>query len=418
MICRANLFIIGLVFRVTPVSPIAEIDADDEVLHLIGEPDFRDVRLRWEYGKGDEERPKLLAFQIHYCELQAWGQYRCRTKVIDNLEEEKLTKITTDPSTTTVQSPKRVTTTSPSSMSTAEPVSGRHGRVYSTRITGLRMATTYSFEVRPVRRDARDLADPHSIGSKIIIVPTKGFSARATQCLPHASEVEVSTGPYFGGRIAVEAVDGGPERCSLQGNPNSAQDAYILRIHHDECGSEVNETTVATYVIVQENLPILTHSTRRFLVLCTYKPETLTVRAGINLPKANPGDVLHHIKHHSGYAEPYDNQDLDYNELQPARLEARKEEMQQSVFGEISLVMFLVVAAFGGIALLIWKMVPQVDRDNLSIATVSSLSRSSIFGRRNRDRFSDQSSVYSITLSEKDEGIAKKPNDGDNTSEA
>ncbi|KAM3964754.1 uncharacterized protein ACR2FA_001143 [Aphomia sociella] len=414
MFCRVNLFIIGLVFRVAPVSPIAEIDADDEVLHLIGEPDFRDVRLRWEYGKEDDDRPKLLAFQVHYCELQAWGQYRCRTKAIDNLEEEKSAKVTTESSTSTVQEPVSSTVLS----MTTEAAVGRHGRVYSTRITGLRMATTYSFEVRPVRRDARDLADPHSIGSKIIIVPTKGFSARATQCLPHASEVEVSTGPYFGGRIAVEAADGGPERCSLQGNPNSAQDAYILRIHHDECGSEVNETTVATYVIVQENLPILTHSTRRFLVLCTYKPETLTVRAGINLPKANPGDVLQHIKPHAGSAEPYDNQDLDYNELQPARLEARKEETQQSVFGEITLVMFLVVTAFGGIALLIWKMVPQADRDNISIATVSSLSRSSIFARRNRDRFSDQSSVYSITLSEKDEGIAKKPNEGDNTSEA
>lgn len=52
-----------------------------EVLHLIGEPDFRDVRLRWEYGNDEEDRPKLLAFQVHYCELQAWGQYRCRTKV-------------------------------------------------------------------------------------------------------------------------------------------------------------------------------------------------------------------------------------------------------------------------------------------------------------------------------------------------
>lgn len=55
-----------------------------EVLHLIGEPDFRDVRLSWEYGKPDEEdRPKVLAFQVHYCELQAWGQYRCRTKVLN-----------------------------------------------------------------------------------------------------------------------------------------------------------------------------------------------------------------------------------------------------------------------------------------------------------------------------------------------
>lgn len=59
---------------------------------------------------------------------------------------------------------------------------------------------------------------------------------------------------------------------------------YILRINHEECGSQVNETTVATFVLVQENLPILTHSTRRFLVLCSYQPETLTVRAGINLP--------------------------------------------------------------------------------------------------------------------------------------
>lgn len=56
----------------------------------------------------------------------------------------------------------------------------KRGRTYTTYISGLRMATTYSFEVRPVKRDARDLADPHSIGSKIIIVPTKGCKS-----LPH-----------------------------------------------------------------------------------------------------------------------------------------------------------------------------------------------------------------------------------------
>lgn len=87
------------------------------------------------------------------------------------------------------------------------------------------------------------------------------------------------------------------------------------------------------------------------------------------------------------------------------------------MFGEVTLVMFLVVSAFGGVALLIWKMVPQSDKsDNASISTISSLSRSGIFSRRNIDRFSDKSSVYSITLSEKDE--AKKPNDRDDTSEA
>lgn len=86
-------------------------------------------------------------------------------------------------------------------------------------------------------------------------------SAKATQCLPHASEIEVSTGPYFGGRIAVEAADG--ERCAIDGKPDSPQEIYTLRINHLECGSHVNSTTVATFVIVQENLPILTHSTRR-----------------------------------------------------------------------------------------------------------------------------------------------------------
>lgn len=86
------------------------------------------------------------------------------------------------------------------------------------------------------------------------------------------------------------------------------------------------------------------------------------------------------------------------------------------MFGEVSLVMFLVVAAFGGIALLIWKMVPRTEGDNISVSTMSSM-RSSIF-RRNIDRFSDRSSVYSITLSEKDEGPMKRNNECDNTSEA
>lgn len=89
------------------------------------------------------------------------------------------------------------------------------------------------------------------------------------------------------------------------------------------------------------------------------------------------------------------------------------------MFGEITLVMFLVVAAFGGVAFLIWKMVPQADRgnsDNMSVSTTSSLSRSGLFCRSNIDRF-NRSSIYSITLSEKDETV-KKPSDGDDTSEA
>lgn len=101
----------------------------------------------------------------------------------------------------------------------------------------------------------------------------------------------MSTGPFFGGRIAVESSDG--EKCAIDGESNSPRDTYILRINHTECGSQVNETTVATFVLVQENLPILTHSTRRFLVLCSYQPETLTVRAGINLPTNKNSNTGH-----------------------------------------------------------------------------------------------------------------------------
>lgn len=106
-------------------------------------------------------------------------------------------------------------------------------------------------------------------------------SAKASLCLPDVSEVEVSTGPYFGGKIAVESSDGAKsESCSVGGDATSARDTYILRIEHKYCGSTVNRTTVSTFILVQETLPILTHSTRRFLVLCTFQPETLTVRAG------------------------------------------------------------------------------------------------------------------------------------------
>lgn len=88
--------------------------------------------------------------------------------------------------------------------------------------------------------------------------------------------------------MSVENAEG-KEKCSVEGDANSSRDTYTLRIDHEECGSSVNESTVATFIIVQENLPILTHSTRRFLVLCTFQPDTLTVRAGINLPTGHSG---------------------------------------------------------------------------------------------------------------------------------
>lgn len=60
------------------------------------------------------------------------------------------------------------------------------------------------------------------------------------------------------------------------------------------------------------------------------------MRAGINLPKSSPGDVLLHMNSHSGDVEPYDNQNMDYNELQPARLEAIQEQAEQSEYSRLT----------------------------------------------------------------------------------
>ncbi|KAK4880412.1 hypothetical protein RN001_008558 [Aquatica leii] len=219
------------------------------VRNLMGEPDYRKVRLHWETELNGIPQN---GYQVRFCELQTWGMQRCRNQKVTEQEDNNLPR-------------------------------EDNFKSFDVEISNLRMATKYSFEVRAQKENGsrEDRAEGDN-SENIIVMPTKGFSARATQCLPQASVIEVSTGPYFRGRIAVEAADG--ERCALDGEPTSPRDTYTLKIDHEKCGSQVNETTVGTFVLVQENLPILTHSTRRFLVLCSFQPETLTVRAGISLP--------------------------------------------------------------------------------------------------------------------------------------
>ncbi|XP_069677666.1 uncharacterized protein [Periplaneta americana] len=311
-----------------------------EILHLSAEPDFRDVRLRWEY---DRHAPKLYGFQVHYCELQAWGQNRCRTKLVDDsLGREVISE-------------------------------NSKFRVYSVIISGLRMSTNYSFEVWPVETGLReDLRSESKLMHKSIIVPTKGFSARATQCLPHASEVEVATGPHFGGRIAVEAGDG--ELCAVDGDPDSPRDTYILRIDHKLCGTHVNETTVATFVLVQENLPILTHSTRRFLVLCSFQPETLTVRAGINLPtnrhRDEPGNS-NRVEHIQPEVMAFEAESAEsVNDVQVSHLLRHQQivdthtgrMLQDQSVVQMVLMIILVVGGVIGCALTAWWFIPGLRK--------------------------------------------------------
>lgn len=260
-----------------------------EVRALSAEPDFRQVSLHWLYPRMASD---VFAFRVDYCELQAWGVNRCRAKMVD-------------------APPRPAVTSARAALRDGEELSE-----YGAVVTGLRMATNYTFSVTPVEGRLQSLqhlpAYARNRHARTIMAPTKGFSARATLCLPDVSEVEVHTGPHFSGRIAVEANEQeaapppppwrreAPEQeprglsglgarpvdepCAVAGDASSPRESYTLRIDHRRCGSHVNRSTVATFILVQENLPILTHSTRRFLVLCTFQPDALIVRAGISLP--------------------------------------------------------------------------------------------------------------------------------------
>ncbi|XP_067006967.1 uncharacterized protein [Anabrus simplex] len=334
-----TLLLLILCHQVSLMQP--SLNALPAIQHLTAEPDFRDVTLRWEYIR---QAPGLAGFQVRYCELQAWGPHRCRTKTIDDSSGHDVMTVNSQM------------------------------RMYSIIISGLRMSTNYSFEVRPLEmHSALEVLETRVLG-KGIVVPTRGFSARATQCLPHASEVEVLTGPHFGGRIAVEAADG--ERCAVDGDPESSRDTYILRINHRECGSHQNSTTVATYVLVQENLPILTHSTRRFLVLCTYQPETLTVRAGINLPSQGSRDDPNSdnmLDQSHSQAIPYDASQLQLesvNDVRVSRLlhdrqtvEARSaDSLQDQSVAQLVLMVILLVAGVSGLAIAAWWSIPSLKK--------------------------------------------------------
>ncbi|XP_071448358.1 uncharacterized protein [Hetaerina americana] len=292
-------------------------------------------------------------------------------------------------------------------------------RMFFAQIDGLRMATNYSFEVWPVAvGEDQDLisSDLRANLSKTIVLETKGFSAKATLCLPQFSEVEVETGPYFGGRIAVEGVDDSipddslvqnatddPDtkerkdslrtgkrkkqrrgRCWVDGDPESPKTTYILRIEHgmeDACGggsvSAINETAVSAFVMVQESRSILTHSARRFLVLCSYQPGTLTVRAGIQLPSSGnrPDTTVEGLGYadDKGEAEATNDvreprilrqsRDRKYEGLIIARARTAEkltaqEHQKSSTSAQLVLMILLVVAGVVGFAVLaVWRLV-------------------------------------------------------------
>ncbi|CAL8135435.1 unnamed protein product [Orchesella dallaii] len=218
--------------------------------NLEGEAGFRMVSLKWMYPPEGPSQRSPISFQVKFCELHSWGLNRCRYQIVDEV---------------TARSGRQETN---------EAKSPGH---YLADIGGLRMATNYTFQVIPLETETSE-SSPSRIS-----LQTKGFSAKAKNCLSDSSEVIVETGPYFGGRISVE--DSTIPGCFIKGNQQSAQTKYSLSIRHKDCGSHVNGSKVTTVILVQENVPILTHSTRRFVVVCSFSPESFVVKAGVSLPR-------------------------------------------------------------------------------------------------------------------------------------
>ena len=131
-----------------------------DIKSLSGEPDYRSINLTWEVETLKNETEKSArGFTVFYCEMQTWGPQRCKSKVLstDNLKVNEETQ------------------------------SNQRGmRQYSLIIDKLRMATKYSFQIKPQMKPGEqkatgraDLGDIDLFSNKLtagetIVIPTKG----------------------------------------------------------------------------------------------------------------------------------------------------------------------------------------------------------------------------------------------------
>lgn len=321
--------ILGLLLLLHSVVGSPDVD------ELEGEADFRSVRLHWKYSADVHQ---LRHFVVAYCEDQPWGRYRCKTQILEERAGRKLGG-----------SPEK-----------------EHR--YEVVVRGLRMATNYTLEVTPVL----DTPTPTHLGQELAI-RTKGFSARATQCLANSSVVEVETGPYFGGKISVEGTE--EAECRTEGVRESPKTTYLLKIDHDRCGSEVQNNSVMTFILVQENLPILTHSTRRFLVMCSYIPETFTVRAGVSLPEdsnnlLDDADRIDKSVLELDPSELFDSSNnlfdsrLSEDVGRALKMSADEANQEPQMWAHLVLMVILVMAAVVGLSCAVWHFIRNARAQN------------------------------------------------------
>jgi len=211
------------------------VHCDTGITGFSAEPDFRNLELSW--SADNEIRP--TDFIIKYCENQIWGEHHCRRIVVKG-----------QPS----------------------------GSAYNKKIKKLKMDTEYNIYLSVFNKESRKGEGK----AAFLNAKTKGFSAKARDCSPLHTEVVVETGPGFTGLVSAEGALN--PSCSVQGQGGD-EETHTLMLNHKDCRSGLNSSVAWTYVVVQENLPILTHSTKRFLVMCKFGlPDVFTVQSGLNLP--------------------------------------------------------------------------------------------------------------------------------------
>lgn len=236
------------------------------VTDLVAEPDYRAVRLSWTC----EQSIGLLGFNIRYCEIAHWAmKTRCREQNILLKPEREQIGVDID-----------------------EPVIRLHMtglNRFEAAVTNLRMLTNYSINVWPNYGENSPSFINHDksidqLDQLPTFVETKSFAAKTSRCLANTSDIEVQTGPYFRGKISVEGSTG--SSCAIYGNRSSEQSVYVLTINHDLCGSKIlnNGSRIETMVIVHENREILTHNSRRYMVVCTFTPEVYSLTASVSVP--------------------------------------------------------------------------------------------------------------------------------------
>ncbi|KAH9397596.1 hypothetical protein TYRP_003918 [Tyrophagus putrescentiae] len=269
-----------------PSSSSSENGEADAIQQLVAEPDYRAVRLRWQYltaRRTDEfeKENRPLYFIIRYCELAQWqSKKRCKEQRLPveqqqpppNEFKQFRSLASGESDDAVVLSPIRVV---------APDRDREEHRAFQrldleVTLANLRMLTKYSVGVRA---DSKDVP-----GSRIS--KRRRVSAKTSRCLANSSVIEVHTGPYFGGKISVEgAGEEDAARCARFGNRSSSQATYTLAIDHQLCGSKIiNKTRIETMVIVHENRDILTHNSRRYLVLCTFTPQLYSLTASASVP--------------------------------------------------------------------------------------------------------------------------------------